>query len=143
MARPSRVLFLCAGNSARSQMAEGFARQHAGGKLEVYSAGTQPAPVRPEAIAVMREAGIDISGQRSKGLDEVPAEVEVVVTLCQEAAEACPFFSGSPRHAHWALPDPAAAQGAPEQVLQVYREVRDTVAGLVRALVLELLGPRP
>jgi len=143
VARPTRVLFLCIGNWARSQMAEGFARHYAGGKLEVYSAGTQPAPIRPEAIAVMHEVGIDISGQHSKGLDEVPEEVEVVVTLCQEAAEACPFFSASPRQAHWALPDPAAAQGTPEQMLEVYREVRDTVAGLVRALVMQLLEPQP
>jgi arsenate reductase len=124
-------------------MAEGFARHYAGDRLEVYSAGTAPEPIRGETVEVMREVDIDISGQRSKGLDEVPHEVDVVVTVCDRAAEACPFFPGSPRVLHWSLPDPAQAQGAPDQVREAYRAVRDRIAELVRALVSELTGPDP
>ena len=143
MSRRLRVLFLCTGNSCRSQMAEGFARHFAGDRLEVYSAGTSPEPIRAETIEVMREAGVDISEQRSKGLDQVPPEVDLVVTVCDRAAEACPLFPGSPRVIHWSLPDPAAAEGPPEEVRQVYRDVRDRIATLVRALVSELLEQRP
>jgi arsenate reductase len=124
-------------------MAEGFARHYAGDKLEVYSAGTNPEPIRSETVEVMREVGIDISGQRSKGLDAVPQEVDVVVTVCDRAAEACPFFPGSPRVIHWSLPDPAQVQGTPEQVKETYRAVRDRVAELARGLVSELTGPNP
>lgn len=138
-----RVLFLCTGNSCRSQMAEGFARHCAGDKLEVYSAGTSPEPIRAETVEVMREVGIDISGQYSKGLDAVPQEMDVVVTVCDRAAEACPFFPGSPRVLHWSLPDPAQAQGTPDQVRETYRAVRDRIAELVRVLVSELTGPNP
>jgi len=141
MGKRLRVLFLCTGNSRRSQMAEGFARHYAGDKLEVYSAGTTPEPIPDETIAVMHEVSVDISGQRSKGLDEVPKEVDVVVTVCDRAAEACPFFPGSPRVLHWSLADPASAQGTPEQVLAAYRSVRDRIAELVRALIDELAPP--
>ena len=137
-AQRKRVLFLCTGNSARSQMAEGFARHYGGGRLEAFSAGTAPRPVRAEAVEVMREVGVDISGQRSKGLEDVPQEVDVVVTVCDRAAEACPIFPGSPRMEHWSLPDPAEAQGTPEEVMATYRSVRDEVAERVRALVGEL-----
>ena len=143
MGNPLRVLFLCTGNSCRSQMAEGFARHCAGDRLEIHRAGTAPEPIRGETVEVMREVGIDISGQRSKGLEEVPQEADVVVTLCESAAEACPFFPGSPRILHWSLPDPAQAQGTPDQVREVYRAVRDRIAELVSALVSELLGPNP
>ena len=143
MTKPIKVLFLCTGNSCRSQMAEGFARHYAGGKLEVYSAGTAPEPIRDETVEVMREVGIDISGQHSKGLDEVPHEVDVVVTLCDRAAEACPLFPGSPRILHWSLPDPAQAEGTPDQVRDTYRAVRDRIAELVRPLVAELTGANP
>jgi arsenate reductase len=119
-------------------MAEGFARHYAGDKLEVCSAGTNPEPIRSQTVEVMREVGIDISGQYSKGLNAVPQEVDVVVTVCDRAAEACPFFPGSPRILHWSLPDPAQAQGTPEQVLAAYRSVRDRIAELVRVLIGEL-----
>jgi len=138
-----RVLFLCTGNSCRSQMAEGFARDYAGDRLEVYSAGTSPEPIRAETVEVMREVGIDISGQYPKGLDAVPQEMDVVVTVCDRAAEACPFFPGSPRVLHWSLPDPTQAQGTPDEVRQTYRAVRDRIAELVRVLVSELTGPNP
>jgi arsenate reductase len=114
-----------------------------GDKLEVYSAGTDPEPIRSETVEVMREVGIDISGQHSKSLDAVPHEVDVVVTVCDRAAEACPFFPGSPRILHWSLPDPARAQGTPDQVRETYGAVRDRIAELVRALVSELTGPNP
>jgi arsenate reductase len=124
-------------------MAEGFARDYAGDRLEVYSAGTSPEPIRAETVEVMREVGIDISGQYPKGLDAVPQEMDVVVTVCDRAAEACPFFPGSPRVLHWSLPDPTQAQGTPDEVRQTYRAVRDRIAELVRVLVSELTGPNP
>jgi arsenate reductase len=124
-------------------MAEGFARHYADDRLDIHSAGTAPEPIRDETVEVMREVGIDISGQYSKGLDAVPQEVDVVVTVCDRAAEACPFFPGSPRVLHWSLPDPAQAQGTPDEVRQTYRAVRDRIAELVRALVSELTGPNP
>ncbi len=92
---------------------------------------------------MMREVGVDISGQRPKGLDAVPSEVDLVVTLCDSAAEACPLFPGSPRIIHWSLPDPASAQGSREEVLGVYRAVRDRIAELVRALVAEIGEEQP
>jgi arsenate reductase len=139
MSKKVKVLFLCTGNARRSQMAEGFARHFGGDTIEAHSAGVAPEPIPPETVEVMREVGVDISGQRSKGLEAVPREVDVVVTLCDSAAEACPFFPGSPRILHWPLPDPALAQGSPDQVRQVYRQVRDRIAGLVRGLLTELL----
>jgi arsenate reductase len=139
MTKTKRILFLCTGNSRRSQMAEGFARHFGGDSIEAYSAGVNPEPVPSETVEVMREVGIDVSGQRSKGTEAVPQEVDVVVTLCDSAAEACPFFPGSPRMLHWPLPDPALAQGSPDQVREAYRKVRDQIAELVRGLVAELL----
>jgi arsenate reductase len=141
MGKPLRVLFLCTGNSCRSQMAEGFARHYAGDKLDVYSAGTHPEPIRSETVEVMREVGVDISGQRSKGLEVAPPQVDVVVTVCDRAAEACPLFSGSPRILHWSLPDPASAQGTAEEVRAAYRAVRDQIEELVCALIDELTPP--
>ena len=138
MAERKTTLFLCTGNSRRSQMAEGFARHFGGDRIAAYSAGVDPKPIPSQTVEVMREVGIDISGQRSKGLEEAPPEVEVVVTLCDSAAEACPFFPGSPRMLHWSLPDPALAQGSPEEVREVYRTVRDRIGALVRDLVGEL-----
>jgi arsenate reductase len=132
--RPTTVLFLCAGNSCRSQMAEGFARQGAAPGLRVLSAGTEPAGVNPLAVRVMAEVGIDIARQRSKGLDEIPLEeVDWVVTLCGDAAERCPAVPSGTRHLHWGLPDPAAASGSPEEILDRFREVRDAVAARVAA----------
>jgi thioredoxin type arsenate reductase len=130
---PRRVLFLCWRNSARSQMAEGLARAHAPNGTEIWSAGTLPAQVHPSAIEVMLEAGIDISAQRSKGLDEVPwREVDTVVTLCGEASEACPVLAAEVRRVHWALPDPAAAPAAEQ--LGAFRETRDEIRWRVSSL---------
>jgi arsenate reductase len=128
------VLFLCTGNSCRSQMAEGFARNAAAPGLRVLSAGTDPAGVNPLAVRVMAEVGIDIANQRSKSLAEIPLEaIDLVVTLCGDAAERCPALPARARHLHWALPDPAAASGSPEEILGQFREVRDAVAARVAA----------
>jgi arsenate reductase len=122
------VLVLCTGNSARSQMAEGLLRHDFGGHLEVESAGTRPSFVRPEAIAVMRELGIDISGHRSKSLDEFVGQAfDVVLTVCDDAREACPVFPGAGRRVHQAFEDPAAAQGTDEERRAAFRRVRDAL----------------
>jgi thioredoxin type arsenate reductase len=118
------ILFLCVANSARSQMAEGIARSLAPPGVEVWSAGSRPTRVRPEAIAVLKEIGIDISHHRSKAVAEIPAhEVDTVVTLCGE--EECPLFLGRAQRLHWGLPDPAAALGSESERLDAFRETRD------------------
>jgi arsenate reductase (thioredoxin) len=123
-----RILFLCTHNSARSQMAEGLLRGLAGERFEAHSAGTEATHVRPLAIAAMAEVGIDISGHESKTLDRYLGEpFDAVVTVCDQAAEACPVFPGARRRLHWSFPDPSKATGTPEQQLAVYREVRDRI----------------
>ncbi len=117
------VLFLCVANSARSQMAEGIARDLAPVGVRVSSAGSEPAMVRPQAVAALAEIGIDISGQYSKGVDNVARPVDAVVTLCAE--EVCPAWLGDAHRVHWSLPDPAAAVGSPQEQLNAFREVRD------------------
>ena len=120
-----RILILCTGNSARSQLAEGLLRSMGGGGLDVYSAGTQPSSVRPEAIAVMAERGIDISGHTSKHVDEFKGQVfDYVITVCDSARETCPIFPGAPRRIHWSLPDPAAVVGTEDERLEAFRNVR-------------------
>jgi arsenate reductase len=117
---------LCTHNSARSQMAEGLLRHLAGDRFEVMSAGTEATHVRPLAVRAMDEVGIDISGQESKTLDRYVGEpFDYVITVCEEANEACPFFPGAAERLHWSLPDPAAAQGTEEERLEVFRSVRD------------------
>jgi arsenate reductase len=117
------VLFLCVANSARSQMAEGIARSLAPEGVSVSSAGSMPSSVRPQAVVALAEVGIDISGHRSKGVDEVERPVDVVITLCAE--EACPVWLGAALRLHWPLPDPAAAGGTEGERLAAFREVRD------------------
>ena len=130
---PSRVLFLCIHNSSRSQIAEGFARGMAPPGVEVLSAGTEPRGVHPCAVAVMHEAGVDLTGQSSKHLDDVPwRECDTVVTLCGEADEACPALGGDVRRVHWPLPDPSAVQESEQ--LAVFREVRDEIRWRVASL---------
>ncbi len=132
--KPAGILFLCVANSARSQMAEGIARNLAPEGVRVWSAGSVPTSVRPEAIAVLREIGIDIASQRSKGVHEIPAaEVDLVVTLCAE--EVCPVFLGEATRLHWALPDPAAVQGSDEERLLAFRQVRDELRRRIAALL--------
>ena len=118
------ILFLCIANSARSQMAEGIARSLAPPGIKIWSAGSRPTSVRPEAIAVLQEIGIDISGYRSKAVSEVPpTEVDTVITLCAE--EQCPVFLGRARRLHWGLSDPAEIIGSEPERLSAFRKVRD------------------
>ena len=120
-----RVLILCTGNSARSQMAEGLLRHDAGDRFEVFSAGTRPTQVRPEAITVMQELGIDISEHRSKSVDEFTGqEFDYVVTVCDNARASCPVFPAGTRQIHWSFDDPAGVEGSWEQRLAVFRRVR-------------------
>jgi len=123
-----RVLILCTGNSARSQMAEGLLRNIAGDRFEVESAGTMKSFVRPQAIAVMAEIGIDISGHRSKCLDEfLGTPFDYVITVCDNANESCPAFPGQANRIHWSFDDPAGAEGDETAVLEIFRRVRDEI----------------
>jgi len=134
-----RVLILCTGNSARSQMAEGLLRHDGGASFEVSSAGTKPTPVRPEAIAAMREIGIDISGQRSKSVEEFAGQkFDCVITVCDHARESCPLFPATTQRIHWSLDDPAALPGSQEQRLAEFRRVRDQLRALLRDLVRDI-----
>lgn len=130
---PVAVLFLCLHNASRSQMAEGFARTLAPSGVTVLSAGTEPRGLNPFAIEAMREIGIDITGQVSRHVDEVPwREADTVVTLCGEGAEVCPTVAADVRRVHWPLPDPSLAP--PERALDVFREVRDEIRWRVASL---------
>jgi arsenate reductase len=162
-----RVLFLCTGNSARSQMAEGLVRQDVGDRWEAFSAGTKPAGyVHPLAVRAMSEIGIDISHQRSKSVDEVRNQTfDLVVTVCDQAAKSCPAWLGGGRALTMGFPDPAAATGDESHRLDAFRAVRDdlyrNVVGLLKQLndnltngeghdnvydrsrLTEIRGPRP
>lgn len=129
MAEKKRVLILCTGNSARSQMAEGLLREMAGDRFEVESAGVNPSRVRPEAVEAMREVGIDISGHRSKSADEfVGQEFDYIITVCDNARETCPVFPDKAERIHQSFEDPPAP-GAPdpETTMAVFRRVRDKI----------------
>jgi len=131
-----RVLILCTGNSARSQMAEGLLRHDAGNRFEVSSAGTKPTQVRAEAIAAMCEVGIDISGQRSKSVEELAGQsFDYVITVCDNAKESCPVFPATTKRIHWSIEDPAAAQGSEEGRLAEFRRVRDELRARLRSFV--------
>jgi arsenate reductase len=133
-----RVLFLCTGNSARSQMAEGFLRHLAGDRFEVASAGIDPKGVNPLAIAAMREVGIDISGHRSKTAGSLLGQhFPYVITVCDNANERCPVFPGVLTRLHWPLEDPAKATGSEGERLAVFRRVRDEIGRRVRAFIAE------
>ena len=128
-----RVLILCTGNSARSQMAEGLLRHYAGDRFEVESAGTKPGRVRPEAISAMKGLGIDISGHRSKHVDEFQGQLfDYVLTVCDNAKESCPVFPGHAIRIHNAFEDPAAFQGTEEERLALFRRVRDEIRDYLR-----------
>lgn len=144
MNKPS-VLFLCTGNSARSQMAEGYLRHLAGDRFEVASAGIDPKGVNPLAIEAMREVGIDISRHRSKTAGSLLKQsFRYVVTVCDNANERCPIFPGAVKRLHWPLEDPAAATGSDAERLAVFRRIRDQIAERVRAFVAEsTLGAAP
>ena len=137
-----RVLFLCTHNSARSQMAEGLLRHLAGDRFEVMSAGTEATSVRSEAIEAMSELGVDISGQESKTLERYLGEpFDYVVTVCDDANEACPVFPGAENRLHWSLQDPSRAEGSEEQRLEVFRKVRDEIQTRISEEL--LAGDRP
>lgn len=138
MSKP-RVLILCTGNSCRSQMAEGWVRHELGDRVEVRSAGTRPSVVHPLAIRVMAEAGVDISSHRSKGVEEMKGlGFDLVVTVCDDAREACPILPGAKKTLHQSFEDPALA-GDGEAALPVFRHVRDEIrARLVPLVVAEL-----
>lgn len=123
-----RVLILCTGNSARSQMAEGLLRHLAGDRFDVHSAGTNPGTVRPEAIAVMKEIGIDISGHRSKHVAEFADQAfDYVLTVCDHAAETCPVYPGHANRVHHSFEDPAGCSGSAQERLAAFRRVRDQI----------------
>ena len=133
--KQNTTLFLCTGNSCRSQMAEGFARHLAPDTHRVYSAGTSPRGIHPLAIQVMKEVGIDIAGQRSKGLEDIPLDqIQRLVTLCGDAGENCPTLPKNAEQIHWSLRDPALAHGSEQEILRIFREVRDEIRDRVERL---------
>ena len=137
---PRHVLFLCVANSARSQMAEGIGRSLAAPEVQVSSAGSEPSRVRPQAVKVLSEIGIDATAQRSKSFDEFrDAGVDCVITLCAE--ENCPVWLGEAARVHWALPDPAAATGSDEEILDAFRAVRDELLTRLAVVLGEGAGP--
>ena len=138
MSKP-KVLFLCTGNSARSQMAEGYLRHVAGGEFEALSAGVEPKGLNPLAVEAMGEIGIDISQQRSKDVREfVGQAIPYVVTVCDNAKRQCPIFPNTYKSLHWGLEDPAEATGSHEEKLAIFRRVRDEIRQRIER---ELLKP--
>lgn len=139
--QPLRVLFLCTHNSSRSQMAEGLLRARGGDAYEVFSAGTQPRVVHPLAIKAMREIGIDISDHWAKSLEEFREQppMDLVVTVCYEAAEACPYFPNARHQVHWGFPDPSRVEGSKEERLTAFWHIRDLIATRIN----QFLGLHP
>ena len=134
---PQRVIFVCTHNSARSQMAEGMLRAWGGDRFEVFSAGTEATGLRPEAILVMDEIGIDISGQTSKTLEPFLGQVfSWLVTVCDEAKEACPTIPGVAQQAHWSIDDPSAAEGNEEARLAAFRVARNVLRDRIHIFLL-------
>lgn len=136
--QPKRILFLCTHNSARSQMAEGLLRALGKAEFMAFSAGTEATRVRPEAIAVMQELGIDISQQTSKTLDQYLSEpFDEVITVCDQANDACPVFPGAHHRRHWSIDDPSSVQGTEQERRAAFRTARDEVR---RRIETELLA---
>ena len=132
----NKILFLCTGNSCRSQMAEGWLRQLAGDRFEVVSAGIVAHGKNPRAIEVMREAGVDISGQQSKALTpEMLDGLDLLVTVCGHADETCPAVPVSCRKEHWPFDDPAKATGSEDQIMAEFRRVRDQIRARIEAFL--------
>ena len=133
-----RLLVLCTGNSARSQMGEGLFRAGGGDAFEVFSAGTKPGSVRREAVAVMNEIGIDISGHRSKSVEEFAGQTfDYVVTVCDNARDSCPVFPAGTARLHWSFEDPAAVEGSEDERQAAFRRIRDQIHERVRAFLRE------
>ncbi|MFQ5599133.1 MAG: arsenate reductase ArsC [Candidatus Krumholzibacteriia bacterium] len=132
---PRTVLFLCTGNSCRSQIAEAWARELLGDRVQAYSAGVEAHGLHPKAVRVMAEVGVDIARQRSQHVDEFrDLRPDLVVTVCDHAAEICPAFPGAPRMLHRSFRDPARATGSEDEILEVFRQVRDQIRDFVRDL---------
>jgi arsenate reductase len=130
------VLFLCTHNSARSQMAEALLRAEAGDRFEAHSAGTVATSVRPEAIEAMAELGVDIGQAQSKTLDRyLDSPVDWLITVCDQAREACPVLPGVANQLHWSIPDPAGVEGDPETRMAAFRAARDDLAWRIRAFI--------
>ena len=131
------ILFLCTGNSCRSQMAEGFAKKMLSNDLKIFSAGIEPKRIHPMTVKVMQEIGIDISQQRSKNISEIPLDkIDIVITLCGDAAERCPIFPGKVERIHWEIEDPAKAQGSEEEIAKIFRKVRDIIKSYIISYLL-------
>jgi len=140
MTNKKRVLFLCTGNSARSQMAEGLLRSQAANRFEVFSAGTIASFIRPQAIEVMKELAIDISAHRSKSLHEfIDEPFDYVITVCDHAAQSCPVFPGDAKRIHWSIKDPVGT-GDDEAQLEAFRAARDDLRGRIEAFVADELA---
>lgn len=136
MRYPIRVLFLCSGNSARSQMAEGLLRSFGGVDFEIHSAGTEPKELHPLAVEVMRETGIDIAGHESKSLEcFLGHQFDYIITVCDRARDSCPTFPGDNQRIHWGFEDPAAVIGTRAEQLAVFRRVRNEISERLRVWV--------
>jgi len=134
---PTRILFVCTGNSCRSQMAEGLMRTIGGDHVRVFSAGTEPKPVHPMAVQVLKEVDIDISGQQSKHVDSFAGETfDFVITVCDRARQQCPTVPGAHERIHWGFDDPAAVTGPEADRLRVFRRVRDEIRQRLRLFFL-------
>ncbi|HTQ87281.1 MAG TPA: arsenate reductase ArsC [Candidatus Solibacter sp.] len=137
-----RVLIVCTANSARSQMGEAILRHVVGDSIQVVSAGIRPSTVNPLAIEALREAEVDVSGLRSKSVDEFRGqEFDAVITVCDQAREACPVFPGRGVRVHYSIPDPAAVEGSNEEQLEAFRRARDLLYSCLAEFVTVLLGP--
>jgi arsenate reductase (thioredoxin) len=134
-----KIMFLCTGNSCRSQMAQGFAREIGKGVIEPYSAGLSPKGVNERAERIMEEIGIDISKQTSKAIDEkLLKQMDIIITLCDNAAEACPWTPPEIKRIHWSLKDPAKATGTEEEIMNEFRKVRDEIERKVKDFINEV-----
>jgi len=139
-----KVLFLCTENACRSQMAESLVNHDLAGRVQAFSAGVRPSRVNPRAVQVMAELGIDISHHRSKSVDDLAGErFDLVITVCDQAAEQCPMFPGGTEIMHVSFPDPARATGTEEEIMGAFRRVRDDLRGKLVPLLREKAQPRP
>ena len=131
------ILFVCTRNSCRSQMAEVFAKKMLPKNMVIFSAGLEPKGVHPMAIKVMQEIGVDISHQKSKNISEIPIDkIDLVITLCGDAAERCPIFPGKVERIHWEIEDPAKDQGSDKEIIIVFRKVRDNIKSYIISYLL-------
>ena len=134
-----KIMFMCTGNSCRSQMAEGFARALGQGVIEPYSAGVMPSEVHPKTVQVMKEVGIDISNQSSKGIDDgLLNTMDIIITLCSSAEAMCPMTPPRIKRMHWSIDDPKSATGTEEEVLNAFRRTREEIKKKIEILIEEL-----